>query len=306
VPDLDPPAPDLLEFSPDMPGLPGRRANPVRNWLLIAGAAAAVVAIAVAVTFVVTKPDAAAPAGAATATRISPALARLIARVTGVPVGTSDAAGDGGAQVMAKPAPVTGPPLTAGGRPEILYVGTEYCPYCATQNWAMIVALSRFGTFTRLGTIRSADYQFYPHLATWTFYGSTYTSKYLTFVPVETRSNVLISRTANPQSAKSYTELQKMSATQQAVYNKYDKGRGVPFLDFGNKYVLLGSSFSPIMLEQLTWNQIAATLRKARSMTGQAILGTANYITAAICGLTKDQPASACTPTVRSLLGTRT
>ena len=69
--------------------------------------------------------------------------------------------------------------------------------------------------------------------------------------------------------------------------------------------MLVGSSFSPIVLERLTWSQIAATLRNGRNMTGQAILGTANYITAAICGLTKDQPASACTPTVRTLLGPR-
>jgi hypothetical protein len=31
------------------------------------------------------------------------------------------------------------------------------------------------------------------------------------------------------------------------------------------------------------------------------VLGTANYMTAAICGLTNNQPASACTPAVRSL-----
>jgi hypothetical protein len=33
------------------------------------------------------------------------------------------------------------------------------------------------------------------------------------------------------------------------------------------------------------------------------ILGAANYITAAICQLTDDQPARACTPMVRKLLG---
>jgi hypothetical protein len=65
----------------------------------------------------------------------------------------------------------------------------------------MIVALSRFGTFTRLRTIRSGTFnsalmptltdQSFPALDTWTFYGSGYTSKYLTFVPVETRSNVI-------------------------------------------------------------------------------------------------------------------
>jgi hypothetical protein len=43
--------------------------------------------------------------------------------------------------------------------------------------------------------------------------------------------------------------------------------------------------------------------QRLRRSPPQAILGAANYITAAICGLTSNQPASACTPTVRSLLG---
>ena len=55
------------------------------------------------------------------------------------------------------------------------------------------------------------------------------------------------------------------------------------------------------MLVHQSWSQTAAALRHPRSATSEAILGTANYITAAICALTGDQPASACTGTVRSL-----
>jgi Domain of unknown function (DUF929)/AMP-binding enzyme C-terminal domain len=238
---------------------------------------------------------------------VNPALARLIAQVTGVPVSVSDAAGDGGGQVMMTPGQVTGAasPLAAHGKPEVMFVGTEFCPYCATQSWSMIVALSRFGTFTGLATIRSARYELFPSLATWTFYGSAYTSSYLAFVPVETRSNVLIGPKDNPQSTSSYTRLQKLTPAQQAIYGRFDKLGGVPFLDFGNRYVLTGSSFPPAVLEHQTWSQIAAALRNPRSAIGRAILGAANYITAAICALTGDQPASACTAVVRSLLGHR-
>jgi hypothetical protein len=221
-------------------------------------------------------------------------------------------AGDGGYRVTAKPAPVAGPPLTAHGKPEVLYVATEYCPFCATQSWAMIVALSRFGTFSGLRTIRSAALnpalaqtitdQFFPALDTWTFYGSAYTSRYLTFVPVETRSNVLVSRNANPLHQNSYTVLQRLTPTQQAIFAKYDNLRAVPFADFGNRYALTGSSFDPTALEHETWSQIAAELNNPHGIRGRSILGTVNYITAAICQLTHDQPATACTPTVRSLL----
>ena len=43
-----------------------------------------------------------------------------------------------------------GTPLTQDGKPKVLYIGAEYCPYCAAQRWALAVALSRFGTFDKL------------------------------------------------------------------------------------------------------------------------------------------------------------
>ena len=165
------------------------------------------------------------------------------------------------------------------------------------------MALSRFGTFTGLTAIRSGNYQPFPDLATWTFYGSAYSSRYLTFVPVETKSNVLTAHTANPNRGSSYTRLQKLTAAEQAVFSRYDQSASVPFLDFGNRSVIVGASFSPLVLKQQTWSQIAAALRDPASLAGQAILGTANYITAAICQLTGDQPARACAPMVRKLLG---
>jgi len=50
------------------------------------------------------------------------------------------------------------------------------------------------------------------------------------------------------------------------------------------------------------WSQIAAELRNPHGIRGRSILGAVNYLTAAICQLTHDQPATACTPAVRSLL----
>jgi hypothetical protein len=291
VPDpdsLSPEAPEVIEFTSASQPPP---ASGVRNRLLIAGAAAAVVVVvavaAVAGNWFGGTHGAGASGG-------NPALTRLIAQVTSVPVSTSDAVGGGHGQLMVYLAPVTGARLTANGKPEVFYDGTEFCPYCATQNWALIVALSRFGTFEGLSTIRSDKYPPYSPLDTWTFYGSAFTSKYLAFVPVETKSNVATS-------PGHYRKLQQLTAAQQALVSKYDKPGSTPFLDFGNKYVIIGSLFSPAALGGQTWNQIATALRNPRSATAQAILGAANYITQTICRLTGDQPASACTPAVMKL-----
>jgi len=287
------PDPDVIEFSPATPG------HPARKRLLIAGAAGAVIVIAVVAVLVAIKPGGTSSA----AGHGNPAPAGLLAQVAGVPAGLSAAAGDGHGQVAMTLASVTGPRLVANGKPAVFYVATEYCPYCAAQSWALLVALSRFGTFTGLTTIRSGNYRPYPNLATWTFYGSAYSSRYLAFVPVETKSNVLTARTANPQKGSSYTRLQKLTTAQQAIFDKYNKPGLVPFLDFGNREVIVGSSFSPLVLQKLTWSQIAASLRQPASLAGWAILGAANYLTAAICQLTGDQPARACTPAVTKLLG---
>ena len=78
------------------------------------------------------------------------------------------------------------------------------------ENWPLIVALSRFGKFTGLTTSRSTQFDHIAPIDTWTFYGSHYTSPYLSFVPVERRSNVLVNAKANPDAGHSYRVLQQL------------------------------------------------------------------------------------------------
>lgn len=54
----------------------------------------------------------------------------------------------------------------------------------------------------------------------------------------------------------------------------------------------------------MTWQQIASSLANSSSDQAQAILGNANYLTAAICELTGNRPASVCaTSTITQLEG---
>ncbi len=226
----------------------------------------------------------------------------VIATTTSVPASALDTVGAG--QTSGHPSSVTGPPLTSGGKPEMLYMGAEYCPYCAAERWAMVVALNRFGTFSGLAATHSAakdgagHAEPFPNTATWTFANTAYTSNYLTFTPVETNTNI-----PDP-STGGYTTLQTPTAEQQALIGKYDAGSGsIPFIDFGNRYVSIGASYDPGVLSGLTWSQIADDLHNPASTVAKSVLGTANYMTAAICSLTGNQPASACTPVVRALQG---
>jgi hypothetical protein len=273
-----------------------------RNRLLIAGGAIVVV-VAVVLALVLlqggnsgSSSTAAGPAGPTGA-----GLTALTDQVTSVPAATLDQVGGG--TVTAPPTTISGAALTSGGKPEMLYIGAEYCPYCAAERWGMIVALSRFGTFKGLATIRSAAVngagtaEPFPSTPTFTFANASYTSKYLTFTSVEEFTNIPDKATGG------YTTLQTPTAEQQALIQKYDAANqgAIPFIDYGNKFMSVGASYNPGVLSGLSWSQIADDLSTPSSAVAQGVLGTANYATAAICGLTGDQPTTACTPAVKAL-----
>ena len=276
----------------------------VRKRRLYLAGGSIIAVIAVVVAFVLASSNGGSSGAAPGSTAAPPTggdVTSVVGQLTSVPASTLDQVGAGTTQ--ANPTSITGPALTSGGKPEVLYIGAEYCPYCAAERWAMIVALSRFGTFSGLAPIRSAakdgggNAEPYPLTPTWTFAKSSFTSAYVTFTPVEGYTNI-------PDKATGfYTVLQTPTAAQQALLNKYDAAYqgAIPFIDYGNKFLSVGASYNPALLSGLTWAQIAADLHDPSSAVAKSVLGTANFATAAICSLTGNQPASACTSTVRAL-----
>jgi thiol-disulfide isomerase/thioredoxin len=184
--------------------------------------------------------------------------------------------------------------------PEVLYMGAEYCPYCAAQRWSTIIALSRFGSFSGLGNMSSYSGDVYPNTPTFTFLKAKYTSKYVVFKTVELYTDYL-------NAAKSfYATLQTPTSQEEAEITKYDTEKyipgltastagSIPFISFGNQFLVSGSSYSPTTLTGSTRAEIAAALDNPTSPVTQAIIASANYQTAAICSLTKGQPGNVCT-----------
>ena len=225
-----------------------------------------------------------------TATSPSPAVtASIVIQATDVPSAVYAAIGSGGTTAQAEPVP-GGRATTVDGKPQVLYLGAEYCPYCAAQRWPLVLALSRFGTFTGLGLTESSSTDVYPNTNTFTFLHATYTSPYLTFTSVE-----LYDRADNP--------LQTPTAAQQQLLQTAGQG-GIPFIALGGTTMLRSSGYNPQVLTGLDWTQIAASLTDASSPVAKAIVGTANRITGQLCDLTHDQPTAVCqTPEVRALEG---
>ena len=179
--------------------------------------------------------------------------------------------------------------------PYVYYDGAEYCPYCAAQRWAIVATLARFGTISNLGLMTSGPSpEVYPSTNTFTFVKSSYDSKYVTFDSTENFTNI--------PSGGSYVPLQKRSAFNTRLVNKYDyppfvpeaqKG-GWPFMDFGNQVLAPGPTYSPSYLAGLNWQQIADTLKTPSDPVAQQILVSSNLLSASICHIDGQQPASVC------------
>jgi hypothetical protein len=272
-----------------------RRAEIRRRALITTGSVIAVVAIVVA--FIVIKASgnngsSSSGSGGVTGTALPASVGKDIASV---PASTLNSVGVGSVPSYMSSAEGGAPPLTkisdtaltSGGKPEMLYIGAEFCPYCGAERWAMAQALSRFGTFTTpLRGIHSSSTDVDPSTPTLTFYKSSYSSKYLTFTPVENEND-------------SQGPLQQTTAAQTALWKKYDTGSdgstGYPFIDFGNKYVLKLPNYDPGVLAKMTWAQVATAMQNPSSPVAQGADGSANLITAAICKMTNGQPGNVCT-----------
>jgi thiol-disulfide isomerase/thioredoxin len=259
-----------------------RRAE-VRKRLLLAGGSVAVV-IALVATLIAVKlgqsPARSAPAAAARTT------AQVQRQVTSVPAATFNTVGAGTATGLKT---VTGQSaLTTGGKPEVLYVGGEYCPYCAAERWALAAAVSRFGTLSGLSLIHSSPADVYASTPTLSFAKASYSGKYLAFVPVEWYGEA-----TDPSTPFGHVYLQQPTAQQQALFARYG-GRSIPFVDIGNRYFLPQVQYVPSALAGMSWTQVAAAMRDPSSADAKDIDGAANVITAAICALTHGQPGGVC------------
>jgi hypothetical protein len=128
----------------------------------------------------------------------------------------------------------------------------------------------------------------YPDTPTLRFYRAKFTSRYLNFTAVD-----LFTRNQAP--------LQKPTKAEKTLMQRYDQTSLIPFIDVANRYAQVGSLFTPSVLAGKNWWHIALALHHKSTRVAKAVDGAANYLTAAICTLTRNRPATACTHQIRHL-----
>ncbi|KRC92152.1 hypothetical protein ASE25_01915 [Terrabacter sp. Root85] len=175
-----------------------------------------------------------------------------------------------------------GTALTQDGKPKVLYIGAEYCPFCAMERWALIGALSRFGTFTGVTETTSSSDDVHPNTPTFSFKDAKYTSDVVAFEAVETQD-----RNKQP--------LQTLDGENLALFQKFNPGGGIPWITYGGTHATDGATVDANAFEGKTYDQIIAGIQDPTSDIGKTVTPAINMITAQICDQTKGKPADVCT-----------
>ena len=171
-----------------------------------------------------------------------------------------------------------GSPLSIDGKPGVVFVSEESCPFCAAERWPVVIALSHFGTWSNLGATTSSSTDVYPSTATFSFRHATYTSPYLALRTTELTDNV-----GHPLQSLTRLDNSLLGRYDVPPYvNNADQSGAVPFLDIDNRYVLAGAQYDPQVLAGLSMSQIAAQLKDPASPVAKAIDGSANVLIASI------------------------
>jgi hypothetical protein len=224
-----------------------------------------------------------------TVTSLSPATPLIRAEVTGVPAAVYNAVG-----VTSPIVPVVAPEVLSAApsstgqstRPFVLFVGTEYCSFCAAERWPLIAALSRFGNFGTLYDVESSPIDYAADTPSFSFFGTTYRSHFVVFHAFEVRSDVL--------GANGYLPLMRISSSARALLDRYDPSMTYPFVDIDNEVLLPQAELSPETFVATTRAQVAGDLLDPTNPVTQGIIASANYLTAAICAADGGQPAAVC------------
>ncbi len=184
-------------------------------------------------------------------------------------------------------------PHLSGGHPLTLFLGGQFCPFCASMRWPLVKAMSRFGTFSGLGQINSQQgTDGFNSIGSYDLTRATFKSDYVTLRMVE-----VADVNGNP--------LQQPDAETTALLNKFDPRGSIPFVFVGGSYVVQ-LPYSPALLQGKSFQQILSEVNSSNpGEVGRAIDAEADGITAIICKTDGAQPASVCSQPGIQALGQR-
>ena len=282
-----------------------------RSIYAAAGGLVAVVIVTVAVTVIVGGRGDTGPTPVDGTHRPSPTgtyqlPASAVSLMKGVPVSSLVASAQAqlgsGEVVPPEKLPPSAPKLSAGGHPEIMFICAEYWSKCAAERWALVMALSKFGTFTTLMGTTSSTTGVSPRIPTFSFYGAAYSSRYLTLVTDELETNT-------DEGGGEYPLLQAPTSQELTMINAWDRApytttrASIPFAYIGGKFLLTNAQYDASGISRMSFQAAVSIMSAGTSEVARHAEAAAGYLVAAFCALTSGQPIRVCSQVPSSLTG---
>jgi Domain of unknown function (DUF929) len=233
----------------------------------------------------------------------------VVSRVADVPISALVANAEAANQSDVRPPeklPPTAPQLSSDGHPEIMFVCAEYWPLCAAERWALVMALSKFGTFSNLMGTTSSNREPSPSTPTFSFYGASYSSKYLTFVADELETN------RYNAVSREYPLLQFPTRQEMTMINAWDvvpyttEPSSIPFAYMGGKFLMTSAQYNASAISRMNFQTAVSVMTSGKSTVSRRVEAAAGYLVGDFCALTHDQPASVCSHVPSGLVGITT
>jgi thiol-disulfide isomerase/thioredoxin len=157
------------------------------------------------------------------------------------------------------------------GKSLVFFMGSGFCPFCASERWAIVKALNNFGHWEGLIQTMSADHdEKYLNIPTFSFSRAIYASDHLDFVARETTD-------------RNFEPLQELDEKDYEILEIFNPDQIIPFLLIGGQFMQVGSGYSPKLLDGMDHVKAKAEIENQASPLGKAVKIEADNITALIC-----------------------
>ena len=159
----------------------------------------------------------------------------------------------------------------SSGKSLIFFMGAGFCPYCASERWAIVRALNNFGSWQGLIENTSAERdEKYLSIPTLDFSRAKYTSDYVDFIGRETAD-------------RNFEPLQELTEKDYEIIDMFNPDQIIPFFLIDGQFMQVGSGYSPKLLQGMDHAKVKAEIENFASPLGKAIKTETDNITALIC-----------------------
>jgi hypothetical protein len=173
-------------------------------------------------------------------------------------------------------------PLRQGSKSVLLFIGAQYCPFCGAERWAIVKALGRLGTWSKLSQGNSSSGQDgFDTIPTFDLLHAGYDSSYVAFDHKDVADNA-------------GNNLESLSSQEQSLFNRLDPSGSIPLV-YVDGYAMTGSGYSPAELQGKSFSGVQGQLEQNGSEAYVSdINAEANLLTGFLCKATGNRPAGVC------------